>query len=140
MSCKVRSLTPFTHKVVLKRTLNKMEIAFREKGANLILERKDYIGNKSFNWIGNQYEFTHDSDGYNNEWEGTKWKNDNAFMKDVEKNYRQIALSMGIKVSKEKLDATKREIMDRAKKQGYRVKEKKVGEKIKLVLTRGGKN
>ena len=154
MSAVIETTTPFIDKECLLKALDKLEVKYTIKQDEIITDRVDfYYGNQKFKLQNNHYKFLF----YNHS------KHDvHDFLKKTEKEYsifyeeklaeierkRQQALAEAERKRLEEeakrleeerkafIEKQKKAIIEKAKAKGYSVKEKKVGNKIKLVLVR----
>ncbi len=142
--------TPFINKELLLKALNNLNISYIDQGNELIIENKNkvYIEEK-FLYENGQFIYQYDS------WHE---KENKTFLASLEKEYNKVYLEQKKLIEEAKLEEErkrfeeklrkieeekkdfiekqKNEIIKRAKEKGYTVKEKKVGNKIKLILVR----
>lgn len=144
MSAVIKTATPFIDVECLCEALTKVGCGYEVKGNKVITNRKDLR-------LGFQ-EFQKDEFGrYALYAYSYSDKNQANFIRKVEKEYNvsyQIKLEeierLCLEEEKRRLEKERQEfvkkqrttILDRAKAQGYSVKEKQVNGKIKLILTR----
>jgi len=161
MSAVVKTVTPFIDKKCLLKALDKLGVEHTIKQNEIITERVDYQGNQKFIYIGGRYKFQYDS--YQAIKKNYKeFSNVKEFLQAVETEYnkfyveklaeierkRQQALAEAerkrLEAEAKRLEAErkafvekqKKAIIEKAKAKGYSIKEKKVENKIKLVLVR----
>jgi uncharacterized protein YnzC (UPF0291/DUF896 family) len=146
MSAIVQTLTPFLEQDVLLAALEDLNIGYEIQGSNIIIERADYFGKQKFIWENHKYVFRHDAD--NTQRGNTQnFKSTNDFLKKLEDIYKlQYAKKMEQLAAEEqaRLEALRiayvaqqtTAIKAKAKEMGYDVVEKKVDNKIRLVLVK----
>jgi hypothetical protein len=163
MSSVVKTITPFINRELLLQALDEVGCKYTIKGDSIVTERVDLRGNQEFIWKNRRFLFQHDS--YNYLWRDRNLKSYqpvSSFLKAVEKSYnviykRKLAeierrrLASEVEAERKRLEEErarlenerkdfvekqKAEIIEKAKKEGYSVREEKVQEKIKLVLVR----
>ena len=155
MSAVVKTVTPFIDKECLLKALEKLGVKYSITGNQIISENQKFI-----------YRNGHYSlDVYSHNYQSVNWneyKNKNSFLATVEKEYnkvyeetlaelerlRQEALAEQERIRLEKerqrleaerkafVEKQKQAIIEKAKAKGYSVKEKKVKNKVKLILVR----
>lgn len=149
MSAIVKSITPFLNKEILLEALDAINCKYTLQHDNILTERIDYYNNQQFIYVNGRYLFQHDSSAVseNYSWRNLNvgnYKTVNSFLKAVEEKYNEI---YNHKVEQERiakleeerkafLEQQKQNIIAKAKKKGYAVEEKKVGNKVKLVLVK----
>ena len=156
MSAVVKTITPFVNQDCLFQALDELGVKYSIDKLSIITERKDYRGFQKFVFEKGQYLFRHDSDanrgsfyGYNKNQK--TWKTTTAFLKAVESKYRVIYSNLLEELEQKRLEEERKRIEEerkafveerrktiitKAKEQGYSVQEKKVKNKIKLVLVK----
>jgi len=161
MSAVVKTITPFINKEMLLQALDCVGCKYTVSGNTIVTERTDYRGNQKFILTNGKFLFQHDSDQFL--W-STFNKNNSviSFLEAVEKEYNriyaeklaelerirqeQLAEQERIRLEEEMkrieqeriayIEKQKQTIIQKAKEQGYSVQEKKVNNKIKLILHR----
>ncbi len=164
MSAVVKTTTPFINKEILLQALKNIGCNFTLQGNEILTERKDYYGLQKFSLNNGRYVFLHDSSAdegarYMTQIGGYPWgniknqeyKSVSEFLKSVENEYQslyqkkleEIELKRleeeKIRLEKERIEFVEKQkttIIERAKEQGYSIKEENVKGKIKLVLVR----
>ena len=164
MSAVVKTLTPFIDKEILLKALDKLGVKYKLNGDNIITERRDYYGQQIFIWEDHVYKFRHDSSAelseylkrwghYPNGWKENwkDWNSVSSFLQAVEKEYNKLYKEKLAELERKRLqeerrrmeeqrksmiEKQKQQIIEKAREKGYYVKEKKVGNKIKLILVR----
>jgi len=163
MSAVVKTITPFINKEMLLQALDCVGCKYNINGNNIITERQDNSGNQTFILINRRYQIQHyNHEGYFNSFLDKQRKPLNQFLQDVEKEYNriyaekleelerirqeQLAEQERIRLEEEMkrieqeriayVEKQKQTIIQKAKEQGYSVQEKKVNNKIKLILHR----
>jgi hypothetical protein len=159
MSAVVKTITPFINKEMLLHALDCVNCKYTVSGNTIITERIDYRGNQKFILDNGKFTFQHDSDMWR-----TFNKNNSvsSFLEAVEKEYNriyaeklaelelirqeQLAEQERIRLEEEMkrieqeriayVEKQKQAIIQKAKEQGYSVQEKKINNKIKLILRR----
>lgn len=161
MSAVVKTITPFINKEMLLQALDCVNCKFTVSGNIIVTERTDYRGNQKFILSNGKYIFQHDSDLFF--WKAFNKNNSvSNFLEAVEKEYnriyaeklaelerihqKQLAEKERIRLEEEMkrieqeriayVEKQKQTIIQKAKEQGYSVQEKKVNNKIKLILHR----
>ncbi|PVZ68915.1 hypothetical protein [Pelagibaculum spongiae] len=151
MSAVIKTLTPFTEQDVLLDALRNLGVSTTIMGTTIVTDRNDYQGAQKFIWNGNVYQFSYDSD----ELGGQIIRNSmtkgyvrvSQFLTATETEYRNafqrklahIAEEDRQRLERERLtrvEAARNKAIEKAKSQGYRVKEQRNNGKIQLVLTR----
>lgn len=166
MSAIVKSSTPFIHKDILLKALEFLGVKYTLKPPSslylssdheeIITERVDFYGNQKFVYQNGRYVFEHDSSADNLFYE---WRRENmkkyltvsSFLSAVEKEYNRIINEILEELKRKQEEEEKRRleeerkafienqkqaIIKKAKEEGYTIEEKKVGNKIKLILRR----
>ncbi len=163
MSAVVKTITPFINKEMLLQALDCAGCKYTINGNNIITERRDHSGNQTFILINGRYQIQHyNHESYFNSFSDKQRKPLNQFLQDVEKEYNriyaeklaelerirqdQLAEQERIRLEEEMkrieqeriayVEKQKQTIIQKAKEQGYSVQEKKVNNKIKLILHR----
>jgi hypothetical protein len=156
MSAVVKTITPFIHKDCLCQALDDLEVNYSINKQSIVTERKDYAGFQKFVFEKGQYQYQHDADanrvGFSSYSKNIKsWKTTTAFLKAVESKYRVIYSKLLEELEQKRLDEERKKIeeerktfvenrrkgiIEKAKAQGYSVQEKKVKNKIKLILVK----
>lgn len=155
MSAVVKTVTPFIDKECLLKALDKLEVKYSMDGHKITSQNQNFI------YINGHYTL----DVYSHNYQSVNWneyKNKNSFLATVEKEYNKvyeeklaelerlrqeelanqerIRLEQEIKRIEEErkafVEKQKQAIIDKAKERGYSVKEKKIKNKVKLVLVR----
>ena len=150
MSAVVKTVTPFIDKKCLLKALDELGVEYTIEQNEIVTERIDYQGNQKFIYADGRYKFQYDS--YQAIRKNYKeFSTVNKFLQAVEKEYNifyeeklaeleRKRLEEEAKRLEEKrkafIEKQKKAIIAKAKAKGYSVKEKKVGNKIKLVLVR----
>ena len=161
MSAVVKTITPFIDKECLLKALDKLGVKYEIKGTEIITERIDYQGNQKFILTNGRFKFQYDS--YQAiEKNYKQYRTVSEFLQAVEKEYNyfyqerlaeiegkreeELAEAERKRLEEEAkrmeeerkafIEKQKQTIIKKAKAKGYSVKEKKVGNKIKLVLVR----
>ena len=131
------TLTPFIDEESLIESLDEMNINYNQRRNKIILKAMGRgYEELSFEFENKRFVFKSDDEYLPSKFKN-EFKNSDAFLKQVEKHYRVIFT----KKKKEALRVAfvqeqKNKIIEKAKKNGYKVKEEKVNGKIKLVLKR----
>lgn len=158
MSAIVKMVTPFMEQELLVNALHALGVQYtlmlKNQAQTIVTDRVDYRGNQLFVWDGTRFIFQYDSDANrtNSLWgiaQQKNWKPVAQFLEEVEKEYKhQYTLKMQ-RLEEERLEEERRrmeeariayvekqtaEVKARAEKMGYKVTEKKVGNKTQLVL------
>lgn len=164
MSAVIKTATPFINKDILLQALKNIGCNFKLQGNEILTDRNDYYGIQMFSLNNGRYVFLHDSSAENGSpymnltrdypWGNIKnqqYKSVSEFLKSVENEYQslyqkkleeaeRLRLEEEIKrLEQERLafiEKQKSTIIERAKEQGYSIKEENVKGKIKLVLVR----
>ncbi|MCD4820942.1 MAG: hypothetical protein K8R11_02440 [Methanococcoides sp.] len=153
MSAIVKTVTPFTNQDLLLEALDELGVEYNVVGTSIITDRKDYYGHQSFELGRNgAFNFSHDSSAErtNYPWSSInfrEWKTVTSFLNAVEKAYKNAYGRMIERLAEEErireeerkkqyVEKIRNETIDRAKGQGYTIKESRQGNKVKLVLTR----
>ncbi|GHU75080.1 hypothetical protein FACS189461_0630 [Spirochaetia bacterium] len=165
MSSVVKTITPFLNKELLLQALDEVGCKYSAHGDTIITERVDLRGNQKFIWKNGRFFFEHEDDAWNYKWRDLNprgYQPVSSFLKAVEKSYNSIYKRKLEEIERRRLLATveaerkkiederiqfenerkayvekqKAAIIEKAKEQGYDVREEKVQEKIKLVLVR----
>jgi FKBP-type peptidyl-prolyl cis-trans isomerase len=155
MSAVVKTITPFIDKECLLKALDKLQIRYSINGNQIVSQNQNFI------YRNGHYTL----DVYSHNYQPVNWndyKNNNKFLETIETEYnkfyaeklaeierkRQQALAEAERKRLEEeakrieaerkafVEKQKKTIIEKAKAKGYSVKEKKVGNKIKLVLVR----
>ncbi len=161
MSAVVKTITPFINKEMLLQALDCLNFKYTVSENTIITERTDYRGNQKFIFANGKYVFQHDSDQFL--WRAFNKNNSvSSFLEAIEKEYNriyaekleelerirqeQLAEQERIRLEEEikrieqeriaYVEKQKQTIIQKAKEQGYSVQEKKVNNKIKLILHR----
>ena len=150
MSAIVKTITPFIDKECLLKALDKLGVEYTIKQNEIITERIDFQGNQKFIYIGGRYKFQYDS--YQAIRKNYKeFSTVKKFLQAVEKEYNKFYENKLAEIERKRLEEEakrleeerkafiekqKKAIIEKAKAKGYSVKEKKVENKIKLVLVR----
>jgi len=146
MSAVVKTVTPFTQRDLLLEALNELSIEYHEKGNAIMTEREDYYGAQCFIYEQGAYRFQHDSSPWR-QLNFKEWKTVSAFLSAVEKSYHQAYERLQQRLAEEErrrleeerkrfVEQQKQTVIQRAKKQGYNIKEIRKGHKIQLQLVR----
>lgn len=152
MSAVIKTLTPFTEQDLLEEALGKLGVGVSVRGQTLVTSRVDDWGQQSFVWNGKTYQLVHDSD---ESWTGSmiinsmhrKYTPVKQFLRLLETEYKaaytakleRIAEAERQRLEQERLarvEAARVEAIEKARAQGYQVKEQRANGKIQLVLTR----
>jgi uncharacterized protein (UPF0335 family) len=152
MSAVVKTVTPFTQRDLLLEALDELGIVYQEKGKAIITERVDYYGAQCFIYEQGAYRFQHDSSAnvQSYSWRQLnfkEWKTVSAFLGAVEKAYHQAYERLQQRLAAEErrrleeerkrfVEQQKQAVIQRAKEQGYNIKEIRKGNKIQLQLVR----
>lgn len=151
MSAVVKTRTPFICKDVLMEALDKLGVNYRQVGEELVTERKDYYGFQTFEFHEGSYLLRHDSSVndlkvypiYPWAHDFKDFKTIDQFLAAVENQYKTIEQKMEeaerLRLEKEKqqyIEQKKQAIIQKAKAQGYSIKEKQKGKSVQLVLVR----
>lgn len=164
MSAVIKTITPFIDKELLLMALENIGCNFTLKGNEILTDRKDYYGLQKFSLNNGRYVFLHDSSAeegarYMTQTGGYPWgnikkqeyKSVSEFIKSVEGEYLSLyqnkleeAERLHLEEEKKRLEQKriafiekqKTTIIERAKEEGYSIKEEKVKGKIKLILVR----
>jgi len=164
MSAVVKTTTPFINKELLIQTLENIGCNYTLEGNEILTDRKDYYGLQKFSLNNGRYVFFHDSSAeegarYMTQIGGYPWgniknqeyKSVSEFLKSVEKEYQSLYQKKleelelhrleeeKIRLEQERLafiDKQKTTIIERAKEQGYSIREENIKGKIKLVFVR----
>lgn len=164
MSAVIKTTTPFINKELLLQALKNIGCNFTLQGNEILTDRKDYYGLQKFSLNNGRYVFLHNSSAesgsqYMNVTKDYPWgniknqeyKSVSEFLKSVEKDYNSLYQKKleelerlrleeeKIRLEQERLafvEKQKATIIERAKEQGYSIKEENVKGKIKLVLVR----
>jgi uncharacterized protein YnzC (UPF0291/DUF896 family) len=146
MSAIVQTLTPFLEEDLLLAALEDLNIGYEIQGSTIITERADYFGKQKFIWEKHKYVFQHDAD--NTQRGNTQnSKSTSDFLKDLETAYKfQYTQKIERLETAEKarlealrlayIEQQKADIKAKAEEMGYNITEKKIGNKIRLVLTK----
>ncbi len=161
MSAVVKTATPFINKELLLKALENIGCITTLQGNEILTDRKDFYGLQKFSLLDGRYVFMHDSSAesgiYMTQLGGYPWgniknqeyKSASEFLKLVEKEYLILYQSKleelelkrleeeKILLEKERLDYIEKQkttIIERAKEQGYSIKEENIKGKIKLIL------
>ena len=131
------TLTPFIDEESLIESLDEMNINYNQRRNKIVLKATGRgYEELSFEFENKRFVFKSDDEYLPSKFK-KEFKNSDAFLKQVEKHYRVIFS----KKEKEALRVAfvqeqRNKIIEKAKKNGYKVKETKVNGKIKLVLKR----
>ncbi|UGV41776.1 hypothetical protein J7W08_05745 [Methanococcoides orientis] len=153
MSAIVKTTTAFTNKALLLETLDEMGVGYELKGNKVVTDRMDYYGHQCFEYGKNgSFNFQHDSSAekMNYPWRSInfrEWKTVTSFLEAVEVGYKGAYTRMLERLAEEErlreeerrkqyVESVRNETIERAKSQGYIVKETRQDNKIKLVLSR----
>ncbi len=163
MSAVVKTITPFINKEMLMKALDFVGCKYTINGNSIITERIDSSGNQTFILINGRYQIQHyNHESFLQFSENKTRKPLNLFLQDVEREYNriyaeklaelerirqeQLAEQERIRLEEEMkrieqeriayVEKQKQTIIQKAKEQGYSVQEKKVNNKIKLILHR----
>lgn len=155
MSAVVKTVTPFIDQESLEKALDTIGIKYTVEHNKIVTNRKDYFGQQYFVKENGAYSFRHDRDqGTMIGWgdmSGKNWKPVTKFLEEIEVEYRKMFQKKLEQLERDRLEEEARkleeqrkqyiekqktEIYAKAEAKGYRVKEKKVGAKIKLVLVK----
>lgn len=162
MSAIIKTNTPFIDKEILLQALDSINCKYKYQvvGNEIITERTDYFGKQKFIFTNGRYQFQHDRDRY--VWGSVKNTPVTEFLKQVEEKYNsiyaeklaelerirqeQLAEQERIRLEQEMkrleqeriayIEQQKQTIIQKAQEQGYTIEEKKVNNKIKLILRR----
>jgi len=155
MSAVVKTVTPFIDKECLLKALDKLQIKYSINGNQIVSQNQKFIY-RNGHYTLDVYSYNYQAVNWNN------YKNKNSFLETIEKEYNQIfaekiaelerlrqealveqeriRLEKEIKRIEEErkafVEKQKQAIIEKAKAKGYSVKEKKVKNKIKLILVR----
>ncbi|MGP1577170.1 MAG: hypothetical protein ACTTH7_06765 [Treponema sp.] len=161
MSAIVKTITPFIDKEILLKALDCLGCSYTVVGNTITTNRIDYYGNQKFEYNNNRYQFVHEDTPWQN-YGQQDYKTVSSFLQSVEKEYnrmyaekcaelerlRKAALQEQerLRLEEEKkrieqerlayIEKQKQIIIQKAQAEGYSVQEKKVNNKIKLVLRR----
>jgi len=156
MSAIVKTLTPFIDRELLLNSLDDLSISYSERDMNIVTERVDYFGNQIFVWDGLSYTFQHDSDANMRMSQLTgenihELSRVSDFLSALDEKYRINYSKKVIELEKLRLEEEKKriekaqkayvekqkkKIIEKAKSKGYKVTEKKKGNKTQLVLVK----
>lgn len=155
MSAIIKTVTPFLEKDVLLEALNVLGVKYQLNDQHTIItERVDYYGNQLFVWNTNRYVFQHDSSANREHYifrnlNVKEWKTVASFLQAVEKTYKECYQAKLERLETQRLEEERQRIeaarialvqqqiasvKEKAEKMGYKVSEKKVGNKTQLVL------
>jgi len=161
MSAVIKTTTPFIDKECLLKALDKLMVKYTVEQNDIITERIDYQGNQKFIFVRGKYKFQYDSyTAIRKNWK--QWKTTSSFLSSVEKEYifiynnklaklerlRQEALAEQERIRIEEelrrieaerkafVEKQRKTIIEKAKAKGYSIQEKKVKNKIKLILVK----
>lgn len=166
MSAVIQTTTPFVIEDVLISALTALEAnpivitsenlqKYKHRGGiqvgDIVLNRTDYYGPQHFRKVGSQYQLRHDS----SEMSGrvlsqvmTKpYKKVSNFLRDVDQQYQSAYVQYQLHLEElerqrleserqARVEATRKRVIEKAKSQGYSVKEVTKNGKIQLVLRR----
>ena len=166
MSAVIQTTTPFVIEEVLMTTLTVLDTnpflitsenvhQYTHRGGiqigDIVLSRTDYYGPQHFRKVGAQYQLRHDS----SEMSGrvisqvmTKpYKKVAQFLRDVEQQYQSAYVEYQLHLEEQerqrleaerqaRVEATRKRVIEKAKAQGYSIKEVTKNGKIQLVLRR----
>lgn len=166
MSAVIQTTTPFVIEEVLITALTILETnpllitaknvhQYTHRGGiqvgDIVLNRTDYYGPQHFRKVGTQYQLRHDS----SEMSGrvisqvmTKpYKKVAQFLRDVEQQYQSAYVEYQLHLEEQerqrleaerqaRVEATRKRVIEKAKAQGYSIKEVTKNGKIQLVLRR----
>ena len=161
MSAIIKTITPFIDKELLLKALDCVGCSYTVSGNTITTNRIDYYGNQKFEYKNNRYQFIHEDTPWRN-LNIKDYKTVSSFLQAVEKEYnriyaekyaelerlRQAALAEQerIRLEEEKkriekerlayIEKQKQLIIQKAQAEGYSVQERKVNNKIKLILRR----
>ena len=146
MSAVVKTVTPFTQRDLLLEALDELGVVYQEKGNAIMTERVDDYGAQRFIYEQGAYRFQHDSSPWR-KLNFNKWKTVSAFLGAVEKVYHQAYERLQQRMAAEErrrleeerkrfVEQQKQAVIQRAKEQGYNIKEIRKGNKIQLQLVR----
>ncbi len=146
MSAVVKTVTPFTQRDLLLEALDELGVVYHEKGNAIMTERVDDYGAQRFIYEQGAYRFQHDSSPWR-KLNFKEWKTVSAFLGAVEKAYHQAYERLQQRLAEEErrlleeerkrfVEQQKQVVIQRAKKQGYNIKEIRKGNKIQLQLVR----
>ena len=126
-----KTATLFISKELLTKTLDQHNISYSESEGRIDLEDKiDYYGKQSFvfNKDLQVFQYKHDSEHQ---------ESVVSFLQKIEPTYMEFAQNEQDAVDRaDALRIQKENIIKRAKQRGYRVTEKQIGKKTKLILTK----
>lgn len=146
MSAVVKTLTPFVDQALLQESLERIGVGYQLQAGTIVTTRQDYFGGQRFELDQQgRYRFRYDSDA--DRWHSSQQTPVRRFLADVESEYLQaydrraerLAEAERQRIEQERIarvEATRLQAIERAKAQGYAVKENRVNGKIQLVLTR----
>lgn len=164
MSAIIKTATPFINKELLLQSLKNIGCNYTLNGNEILTNRTDYYGLQKFSFNNGRYVFLHDSSaeegaqfmtqagGY--PWGNIKnqeYKSVSEFLKFLENEYKSLYQKKleeleRLRLEEERIcleqerlafiEKQRTTIIERAKEQGYSIKEENVKGKIKLVLVR----
>jgi len=164
MSAVVKTLTPFVSRELLLEALDALGVSYTCEQNQIVTDRKDYYGYQIFSYShgSGKYIFQHDSSAdVGSRWTPypwganfKEWTTISSFLGAVESEYKNAYTRLVERAEEEKrleiarrlaeeeekkrqfIERQKQAILEKAKENGYSVKETKQGEKIHLVLVR----
>lgn len=164
MSAVIKTTTPFINKEMLLEALENIGCKYTLQDNEILTDRKDYYGLQKFSLNNGRYVFLHDSsaevgaalmtrpDGY--PWGNIKnqeYKSVSEFLQSLEKQYnaiyqRKLEELERLRQEEERkrleeerlafIEKQRQTVIERAKAQGYSIKEEKIKGKVKVILTR----